>query len=198
MEQIHIQDQKTLCTQAQAGCQKSLSILYKVLLPQIKLVIRKKLFNASKWEVENEAHDVASKILLNISKFDNSRSLKAWAYTVTTNYCLDLLRKGNRGSSISFESPEFKSMLKPSVNNEEGRDKSHIKDSFKIIKKLIDKQSDLNGKIFLDRYFYGFTIKEICDRYGIKKDACLRRTLRVRITLLQILGHQNLSRVDFI
>jgi RNA polymerase sigma factor (sigma-70 family) len=198
VEYIHIQDQKILCTQAQAGCQRSMSILYEVLLPQIKVVIRKKLFNLSNWDVENIAHDVATKILLNILKYDASRSIQAWAYTITSNYCVDLLRKRNRGSTISIESPEFKSMLKPSVNNEGGRDKSHIKDSFKIIKKLLDKQSALNCKIFMDRYFYGFTTKEICDRYGIKKDACLRITLRVRITLLQILGHQNLSRVDFI
>ena len=41
-------------------------------------------------------HDIFLKIFINLSKFDHRSKFGTWVYSITYNYCLDSLRKGQR------------------------------------------------------------------------------------------------------
>lgn len=41
-------------------------------------------------------HDIFLKVFLNLSKFDHRSKFGTWVYSITYNYCLDTLRKGQR------------------------------------------------------------------------------------------------------
>ena len=41
-------------------------------------------------------HDIFLKVFVNLSKFDHRSKFGTWVYSITYNYCLDTLRKGQR------------------------------------------------------------------------------------------------------
>jgi RNA polymerase sigma-70 factor (ECF subfamily) len=41
-------------------------------------------------------HDIFLKVFVNLSKFDHRSRFGTWVYSITYNYCLDTLRKGQR------------------------------------------------------------------------------------------------------
>lgn len=41
-------------------------------------------------------HDIFLKVFLNLSKFDHRSKFGTWVYSISYNYCLDTLRKGQR------------------------------------------------------------------------------------------------------
>ena len=47
--------------------------------------------------------DVFIKILLNLSKFTEQSSFSTWVYSITYNYCIDLIRKKKKNILIFTE-----------------------------------------------------------------------------------------------
>ena len=48
-------------------------------------------------------HDIFLKAFVNLSKFDHRSKFGTWLYSITYNYCLDTLRKGQRTRSEEID-----------------------------------------------------------------------------------------------
>lgn len=47
---------------------------------------------------EDATQEIFVKVLLSISKFSGKSKFSTWLYSVTYNYCIDIIRKGKRRS----------------------------------------------------------------------------------------------------
>ena len=54
-------------------------------------------------EAEEAAQDIFTKAYHNLRKFQGNSSFSTWLYRITTNHCLDILRKRNRRRTVSLE-----------------------------------------------------------------------------------------------
>ena len=54
-------------------------------------------------EAEEAAQDIFTKAYHNLKKFQKNSSFSTWLYRITTNHCLDILRKRNRRRTVSLE-----------------------------------------------------------------------------------------------
>ena len=65
-----------------------------------------KVYNKCISLLKNEAaaqdatQDIFLKIFLNLSKFKGQAKFSTWVYSITYNYCIDLLKKGKRNKYI--------------------------------------------------------------------------------------------------
>lgn len=123
--------------------------------------------------------DVFTRLWVNRGKFDPSKSLKAYIYSITSNLVIDYYRK--RSSRIKYKNESLNVRLFSSDDSAE--DRISIQNA---ISKLKDKVKDA---FILNRY-EGFTYKEIAEIQDIsvktvekrmsKALQCLREYLKVK------------------
>lgn len=96
--------------------------------------------------------DVFTRLWVNRKKFDPSKSLKAYIYSITSNLVIDYYRK--RSSRIKYKNESFR--LKIFSGDDLTEEKISIQNA---ISKLKDKVKD----VFILNRYEGFTYKEIAD-----------------------------------
>ncbi|MFO7892065.1 MAG: sigma-70 family RNA polymerase sigma factor [bacterium] len=96
--------------------------------------------------------DVFTRLWLNRKKFDSSKSLKAYIYSITSNLVIDYYRK--RSSRIKYRNESFR--IKVFTADDSPEEKISIQNA---VSKLKDKVKD----VFILNRYEGFTYKEIAD-----------------------------------
>ena len=113
MASIHDPD-KELVSAAQSGNKEALEALLKNHYEKIWGICRRIMQN------ESDALDATQESLITIAtrieKFKRNSKFSTWVYRVTTNTCLDELRKKSRRPLLNFDSQETD---KPSINQVE-------------------------------------------------------------------------------
>ncbi len=52
---------------------------------------------------EDATQEIFVKVILNLSKFSGKSKFSTWLYSVTYNFCIDIIRKGKKEIIISLE-----------------------------------------------------------------------------------------------
>ncbi|MDO8365241.1 MAG: sigma-70 family RNA polymerase sigma factor [Saprospiraceae bacterium] len=121
--------------------------------------------------------DVFIKILLNLSKFTEQSSFSTWVYSITYNYCIDLIRKKKKNILIFTEnmgrvSPEKEVEIPDSVILEMETNR---------LEKVMDKLP-VGDKAILDmKYTDDMSIKEIGEVLNKTESAIKMQIMRAKI-----------------
>ncbi len=121
--------------------------------------------------------DVFIKILLNLSKFTEQSSFSTWVYSITYNYCIDLIRKKKKNILIFTEdmgriSPEKEAEIPDSVILEMETNR---------LEKVMDKLP-VGDKAILDmKYTEDMSIKEIGEVLNKTESAIKMQIMRAKI-----------------
>ena len=140
-------------------------------------------------EAEEAAQDIFIKAYQYLPKFKGNSSFSTWLYRITTNHCLDQLRKRNRRRTFSLDA----------LIEEEG-DRIHGLFSTTAVAASQMEQRDLAGKILSTlpedyrtiltlREADGLEYQEIADVLNCSLDAVKGRLSRARKTLQENLRH---------
>ena len=129
-------------------------------------------------DAEDLAHDIITKVFLNIGKFRGEANLSTWIYRVTYNACIDFLRKKQRNRSVELL-PEVEGFDGP-YDNEGIRDKQILEDKILILEEAFTLLSGNEKALLLMKYQDGMQIKEIAEVLNIAVSATKMRLKRAR------------------
>lgn len=110
------------------------------------------------------------------------KGLKPFIYQIARNCAIDSLRKNTKDMTLyDFEMIEY--LFKTPKSD------THIKfqkeENYNIIHKVIKNMDEPNKSIFILKYFYNYTIKEIAYKLNLKEDNVESRERRERKKLKQ-------------
>lgn len=113
-----------------------------------------------------------------------STSLKAYLYQIARNQALSELKKYQKQKGISLEQLQYTGIEELVCNS--GDDLEHQVDldwEYEKVHKVIEETDEPDRTIFLLRYFYNYTVREISVKVKLKEDNVESRIRRCRVKL---------------
>mgnify|MGYP005758683759 CR=1 FL=1 len=142
-------------------------------------------------DAKDISQDVFIKIYKNLDKFDNKSSFSTWIYRITTNTCIDELRKRKGKETVSIDND---------IEDDEGRFKREFADNEptpeeKVISKEGESEiiksmntlSDEHRTIIVMRDIEGLSYTEISEIIGVSIGTVKSRISRARLQLKNII-----------
>ncbi len=143
-----------------------------------------------------DANDLTQEVLIRIYKslksFKEQSSFLTWVYRITTNVCLDELRKRKKQRVISLdedikvEDGEMKRQIESEeLSPEEVAENNELS---KLVKEAIEELSDEHRLVIVLRDMQGFSYEEIANYLKCPEGTVKSRINRARMALKNILG----------
>lgn len=130
---------------------------------------------------EDATQDIFVKILLKLSDFSGKSKFSTWLYSITYNYCIDLIRKKKKDPSILVD--EFR----------EGDDvEDDIEDAFLLetsvtrLKVILGELAIDDKSVLLMKYQDEMSIKEMCDIFDKSESAIKMKIKRAKEKFVRI------------
>ena len=138
---------------------------------------------------ENLAHDATQdifiKILLNLSKFGAQSSFSTWVYSITYNYCIDLIRKKKR---LPFVFTEDISIYGKDQAELEIPDSVLLEMKMEYLEKVLDELPPGDRAILLMKYQDGLQIRDIAKTLEKTESAIKMQIMRAKHKAQSILA----------
>lgn len=142
---------------------------------------------------EHQAHDAVQeifmKILLNLSKFSGKSKFSTWVYSISYNFCIDLIRKRKRRNAVYVE--DF-----PDVGGDDDRqeidDKILLETKIEHLKVILEEISALDKAVLLMKYQDGMSIRDISEAFSKSESAVKMKIKRAKEKF--VLAHKELFR----
>lgn len=107
---------------------------------------------------EDAAQDVFTKIFLRLSSFNGKAKFSTWIYSITYNYCIDIIRKNKKNRYILSVDREDVPEI---ADNDEISDAELLEIEITHLSKILDNISPEDKAILILKYQDGVSIKEI-------------------------------------
>ena len=117
--------------------------------------------------------DVFMKLLLNLSKFSGQSKFSTWVYSITYNFCIDLIRKQKK-RRLQSSAPEDL----PEEKVEEISDAELLEIKVDRLKKVLDEMNPNDKVILLLKYQDGMSIADIAEAMSLTESAVKMRIKR--------------------
>lgn len=106
---------------------------------------------------EDAAQEVFMKIFLRLASFNRKSKFSTWVYSITYNYCIDVLRKQKRRFTVSTDDERM-----PEVADEnEISDAEFLEMDLKRLGKALNEIPESDKAVLLMKYQEGIPIKEL-------------------------------------
>lgn len=105
---------------------------------------------------QDAMQDIFMKILLNLSKFSEKSRFSTWVYSITYNYCIDLLRRKKKQKTVIIEDGNAIEDVVEDVN-----DSFLLETKVNRLKVVLEKIPQGDKMILLMKYQDSMSIKEI-------------------------------------
>ena len=107
---------------------------------------------------EDATQEIFVKVLLSISKFSGKSKFSTWLYSVTYNYCIDIIRKGKKEIIVSLEDN-----TKLDLEDDGMLDAEIMETNVFRLKQVLGLMNVEDKGILMMKYQDDLSIKEICD-----------------------------------
>lgn len=124
---------------------------------------------------QDATQDIFLKIFLNLSKFGGKSKFSTWIYSITYNYCIDLIRKAKKEKNIFSEDIENAPDLA-----EEVPDSALLEIEVKKLKIILDKIPVGDKAVLLMKYQDDMSIKEISESLDKSESAIKMKIKRAK------------------
>ncbi|MBN1681916.1 MAG: sigma-70 family RNA polymerase sigma factor [Anaerolineae bacterium] len=140
----------------------------------------------------NEAEDAAQEAFLrayaNLERYDLARSFKTWLLSITSNHCIDRIRR-RRLTWLSLDEPlPPHPALTSDVPNPEQATLDHERNQ--IVQELLEKLSADYRLVVVLRYWYDLSYAEIANMLDTTESAIKSRLFRARQALAKEIESQ--------
>lgn len=164
---------------------------------QLYLKYSNKVFSKCISLLKNEAlaqdatQDIFLKIFLNLAKFGGKSKFSTWIYSITYNYCIDLIRKGKKEKNIFSEDIE-----KVADIAEEIPDSAILEIEVKKLKIILDKIPVGDKAVLLMKYQDDMSIKEISETL-FKSESAIKMKIKRAKHKVQKVYKENFSAREY-
>lgn len=125
---------------------------------------------------EDATQEIFMKIFLRISSFNNQSRFSTWIYSVTYNYCIDILRKEQRFQWFSTEET-------PGLEIADGQDTSDaefLELDLQRLAKIMHEIPEDERNLLIMKYQDGLSIKQLCQIFQKNESAIKMRLKRAK------------------
>jgi RNA polymerase sigma-70 factor (ECF subfamily) len=130
---------------------------------------------------EDAMQDVFIKILMSLTKFQGKSKFSTWIYSITYNYCIDLIRKKKKHSVELNES-----LIEDEDHIEEVSDKELLEIKIERLEHLLDLAPVFDKSILMMKYMDGMSIKQIAAIFNKSESATKMSILRAKHKLKRL------------
>jgi len=129
---------------------------------------------------EDATQEIFVKILLSLSKFSGKSKFSTWLYSITYNYCIDLIRKDKKDIILSFDNYSFE------IEDQSTFDAEIMETNVYRLKDVMTELSTEDNGILLMKYQDEMSIKEIGDILNKTESAVKMKILRAKERFMKI------------
>ena len=130
---------------------------------------------------EDAMQDVFMKILLSLSKFSGKSKFSTWLYSITYNYCIDVIRRRKKDKSILVEDIGSVYDKEDDVN-----DSFLLELNIKKLKKVLEEIPVMDKTVLLMKYQDSMSILEMSGVLSLSESAIKMRIKRAKVKFLNI------------
>lgn len=120
--------------------------------------------------------DIFIKVLLNLAKFNEQSSFSTWIYSITYNYCIDMIRKKKK-MPLTFSEDVGKLSKETNV---EIPDSVLLEMKQERLEKVLEKMPNGDQVILMMKYHDDMQIREIADVLGKTESAIKMQIMRAK------------------
>lgn len=124
-------------------------------------------------EAKDATQEIFTKIFLSLGKFEGQSKFSTWVYSVTYNYCIDLIRKEKRSRDIFADEVENP----PDTQVDEVEDQALMTMKVNELREVLRNISDADRRLLLLKYKDGVKISEIANMFG-KNESAVKMQLK--------------------
>lgn len=130
---------------------------------------------------EDVTQDIFVKVLLSISKFEGKSKFSTWLFSLTYNYCIDIIRKAKKQKIVNVED----------YNNYDNLDESQWDNEIKEthvfrLREVLSKLDGEDTSILLMKYQDDLSIKEISEMTNKSESAVKMKILRAKERFMKV------------
>ena len=144
---------------------------------------------ADEGQARDATQDIFIKVLLNLAKFTEQSSFSTWVYSITYNYCIDMIRKKKKMPLLFTE--DVGKISKET--NQELPDSVLLEMKQERLEKVIDRLPPGDKAILMMKYIDDMQIREIGEVLGKTESAIkmqiMRAKQRAQMIYEEIYGH---------
>lgn len=129
---------------------------------------------------EDAVQEIFVKILLNISKFTGKSKFSTWLYSITYNFCIDMIRKDKKKVGVLVEDINAYGDVEDEVEDFE-----ILEINVGRLKKVLDVIPEGDKAVLLMKYLEEFSIKDISDIIGKSESAVKMQIKRAKEKFLK-------------
>jgi len=130
----------------------------------------------SETRAEDATQDIFIKILMNLSKFSGKSKFSTWVYSITYNYCIDLIRRKKKDPSVLVED-----IVESNDPAEEVEDQFLLETNIKRLKVILEEIPVGDKSILLMKYQDSLSIKEIGEMLNKSESAIKMKIKRAKL-----------------
>lgn len=127
-------------------------------------------------EARDAVQDIFVKIMLNLGNFGEKSQFSTWIYSITYNFCIDLIRKRKKEKTLFSDDIE----RVPDVAEEDVPDEFMREMDIKYLKQVLEELSTGDRIILLMKYQDELSIKEIADTIDKTESAVKMKIKRAK------------------
>ncbi len=122
---------------------------------------------------QDAAQEIFVKIFLNLSKFNKKSKFSTWIYSITYNYCIDVIRKQKKLQKvITKESEQL-----PDIEQEEINDKELLEIEYNRLSEVLEHIPVQDKAVLLMKYQDDMSIKEI-SQVLVKSESAIKMKIK--------------------
>ena len=133
-------------------------------------------------EAQDAVQDIFVKIMINLSGFNEKSQFSTWVYSITFNYCMDVVRKRKKNKLLFSDDIE----RAPDVAEEEIPDSYFLDLSLPQLKGILDELPEGDRMVILYKYQDELSIKEIAEIIDKTESATKMKIKRAKMKAAEI------------
>ena len=124
---------------------------------------------------QDVAQEIFVKLYVSLAKFSERSKFSTWVYSVTYNYCIDVIRKRKKEQTLFAEEPDSMPEVIDDVPDE-----LLFQMEVKRLKRVLDEIPVDDKAVLLMKYQDDLSIKDICEALGKSESAIKMKIKRAK------------------
>lgn len=147
-------------------------------------------------EAEDASQEAFMKAFTNLDRYDTNRSFKTWLLSITSNHCIDRIRK-RRMKFLSIDEPLPSNLQLAISEDEPGPEHTTMRNQrSEYIQDLIEELSPDDRAGIVLKYWYDYTYAEIAEVLDTTESAIKSRLFRARRSLAEMMTRSSATDAD--